>query len=128
MSLVTLKAKWDSFITNRFPTIQTREATYFTNHGKYFQGVYTNATPTDPAELVPDLTKKPTDQAETWANANFTMPATMPVRLWIDVYNGPQGHGWTLNAQVIVGANTWQICVQGAGSETWRAFDWKIVV
>lgn len=127
MSLATLKAKWDTFMANRFATIQARQTTYFGNKGRYFQGIVTNAVPTDPAEIAPDLTKKPTDQAESWADTNITLPATLPIALWIDVYNGPQGHGWTLNAKVIVGANTWQICVQGAGAETWRAFDWKQV-
>jgi hypothetical protein len=126
MSLSTLKAKWDSFMTNRFPNMVIRQNTYFTNHGRYFQGLYTNAVPVDPNELVPDLTVHPTDQIESWADANFTFPATMPARVWIDVYKGPQGYGWTLNAQVIVGTNTFIICVQGAGNETDRVYDWRI--
>lgn len=126
MSLATLRTKWDNLIATRFPALQTRQGIYFTNKGKYFQGISTNNTPTDPAEVAPNLTRKPTDQAESWSDAGITLPATIPVKLWIDVYDGPKGKGWTLNAEVIIGANTFRTCVQGAGNES-RAYDWRQV-
>jgi hypothetical protein len=125
MSLATLQAKWDSFMTNKFTLLQNRQNLYFTNKGKYFQGIFTNAIPTDPNELTPDLTVKPLNQAESWADIGITLPATMPVRLSIDTYDGPNGHGWDLRAWVIVGSNTYSICVNGAGNETWRSLSWK---
>jgi hypothetical protein len=126
MSLATLRAKWDTLLSTKFPQLQARQSVYFTNKGRYFQGISTNNTPVDPAEAAPILTRKPADQAESWTDVGITMPATIPVRLWIDVYDGPNGKGWTLGAEVIIGTNTFRTCVDGAGNEV-RAYDWRQV-
>jgi len=126
MSLATLRTKWDNFIANKFAHLQSRQETYFATHGKYFQGVATNTAPADPNEVAPDLTKKPTDQPHSWSDAGITLPASVPVSLSIDTYNGPQGKGWLLRASAIIGSDHYVVCVHGAGNEN-RAFDWRKV-
>lgn len=127
MSLELLKTKFSDLLATELQSIRDAQSTYFGSKGKYFQGIATNNAPSDLAEVVPDLTKKPTDQAESWADVGITLKATLPVKFQVDVYDGPQGKGWTIGAEVIIDGKTYVTRVQGAGNED-RAFDWREVV
>lgn len=97
-TLTQVRNRINSFLTDLWPKIVTRQNTYFTNHGRYWQGIKTfvpdGEADTDPT---PDLTLKPHDQAESWQAAGFhlDLPTTLPCGFQINTYNnGADGKGW----------------------------------
>ena len=98
----------DARLASLWPHIAARQNTYFANHGKYFQGIITpGALPADGQEITPDLTLRPHDQTQTWANANFNLGVTIPMRIALDTYAGPLGPGWVGRVWVRVQGRTW---------------------
>lgn len=99
-----IKAAAQSFVAQQLSTIIPVQNQYF-NKGINFQGINTPATiPNDGGTVVPDLTKKPTDQAESWEDMfnvadGTALDSPWNVQMQIDVYNGPLGKGWTLTAR-----------------------------
>jgi len=118
--------------TNQQKFIDVQDAYAAAHGGNYFQGIITPTTPPDDgAFTVPDLTKKPTDQAERWQDV-FTggnaLPATnWPVSIRIDVYDGPRGKGWVLSVTYTKAGETWERAVN-VGNETEREFAWRRVL
>ena len=121
-----IKAAAQSFVAQQLGTIIPVQNQYF-NKGIHFQGINTpDIPPDDGATVVPDLSKKPTDQAESWADM-FTGPTALPgawnCQMQIDVYDGPLGKGWTLTGRATklptVMSKVWNF-----GPETWRETDW----
>ena len=109
-----------------------RQAAYFAAHGRYWQGIVTtdrinlpNTLTADAAaaEMVPDKTRKPTDQNENWTDAGLPLEATIPMGLCIDVYDGPLGMGYV---GVVVAKHNGTIYsrAQNFGPETWRTLPW----
>ncbi len=84
--------------------IVPRQETYASNHGgRYWQGILCidlanlpDNLPAAPAvlEAVPDLTRKPADQATSWLASGIALGATIPMAIAIDVYDGPAGTGY----------------------------------
>lgn len=109
-----------------------RQEAYAANHGgRYWQGILTPTNPPDDGGTVAaDWTRKPTDQAERWADT-FTganaLPANIPAQIRVDVYDGPAGKGWTVTLTGTKGGSrywrTWNV-----GPETQRAHDWQSCV
>jgi hypothetical protein len=105
--------------------VQTREAAFLSGRGRYFQGLRTPVlTPVDGGERVPDSTRKPTDQAQSWADAGFSLPATMPMSLEIHTYDGPGGKGYVAVVEVEFNGRIWRRAQQH-GAETWRSHGWR---
>ena len=98
-----LKVKIDGQLSSLLTHLETRQEVYFTANGRYFQGIRTHAfLPKGEIgeETPPDMTRKPTDQAEDWNDVGIILPAEMPFALAIDVYEGPRGHGWSARTEV----------------------------
>ena len=94
MALADILPKINAALADVASRIEAREATYFTNHGRYWQGIMTPATvPLDGADTAPDLTLRPTDQLEDWTN--FNLPATIPFAIGVMVHQGPLGWAFT---------------------------------
>lgn len=112
--IVTLLSDLSTFV-------QTRQATYLAGHGRYWQGVRTPlVVPADGATATVDLTRRPTDQTETWGDFGVTFPGPIPVSVQIDVYNGPGGHGYTVTVVIRMSTETWRRTFN-VGPEPWRA-------
>ena len=88
--------------------ILPREQAYLTRRGRYWQGIATcdrDALPdnTD-AEAIKavsaDYTRRPTDQAESWADELLDLGASPPLALQIDIYGGVHGHGFVATVYV----------------------------
>jgi hypothetical protein len=131
-----------NFVDARLATLWTdvivpRQEQYASNHGgRYWQGIRVidlADLPNNPQnvnatvlETAPDLTRKPTDQATSWADAAIDLGATLPMAIAIDVYNGPLGTGYV--GQVWVRHNgTVYTRAQNHGPEDWRTFSWRVV-
>lgn len=117
----------DDKLAAAWTQLQNRQTAYLGARGRYFQGIKTHVvTPADGDETAPDLTGRPTDQAETWTGAGFNLPATLPMALQIDTYDGPQGKGYVGILWVQIGGQLWRRSAQ-VGPETWRARAWEQV-
>jgi len=114
----------EKFQADNLAVLQKIQALYFATRGRYWQGIITPDTPPDELTTAkaPVLTKKPTDQAESWADefkGVDVLPATWPAQMQVDVYEGPKGHGYTVTLYCLEGGKkqkrTWNY-----GPEDWR--------
>jgi hypothetical protein len=120
MTLQEIKDAVESWVAPRLPTLINRQNQYFANKGRYFQGIKTPVNiPVDGAEEVPDGSLKPTDQAESWNDVSINWPASVPAQLICDVYDGPQGKGWTFSCRVRVNSRVY-IRTLNFGPEEYR--------
>lgn len=105
--------------------IRSRQAAIFGARGRYLQLGRTHVmAPIDGELAAPDnLSFRPQGETQGWQG----LPANLPCCLWIDVYDGPQGKGFVVTAEVSLTINgrvlTWQRAVN-EGPETWRSFNW----
>lgn len=95
----------DNWLTVSFlPAMGTLQARYLNARGRYWQGL-----PTHEADVIDHTSNwdddrqptrfstKPTDQSESWADELPTLAsADFPAVVTVDVYEGPQGHGYTV--------------------------------
>ncbi len=107
----------------------TRQALYFSNHSKYFQGLRTMViTPADGATAAPVLSSHPTDQAASWGDLNVNLPAQMEVCLTCDAYEAPgNGHGYVLGVEVVYGGELWRRTQNFVGPAVERSTPWTNV-
>ena len=129
------KDKADSFVTQRWSSVQIMQTGYLAQHGRYFQGIVTHDdAPGDGGNVPPGLDRRPTDQAESWRDVGAAplFPPGMEASAEVHVYDGPQGKGYAIIARMLndsvggdglVYARTWN-----SGPETWREHDWQPVV
>lgn len=124
-----VRTQVDTWLANRWATVQTKQAAYLAKTGRYFQGLRTHTVlePADGVELAPDnVLVKPTDQVERWADV-ITLPATMPCVLRIDTYDGPAGKGYVATVRVKLAGSWWERAQQ-VGPETYRTHAWRQAV
>lgn len=120
-----LRNEIDSRLTNLWPRIVTRQETYFSNHGRYWQGLWTHIPMPSCVQqdsgfpdVAPNLNAVPPDVVGTWANIeNF--PATLCYRIRIDVYTG----GFVATVQVKHNGTVYARS-QNYGPQTWRTMAW----
>ena len=114
--------------------ILPKQAVYLAAHGRYWQGIRTTVLTLLPnnltadattAEVTPDTSGHPTDQAETWADANINLGATIPMALEIHAYDGPLGKGFVGMVWARVNGTTYTRAQQ-SGPETWRTQAWQV--
>lgn len=125
-TLAQIRTAVDNRLTALWPTMQTRQATYLANHGRYWQGLRTHSV--NPAEgntVLPTVgTAVPYYQtaADAWPSAILTTALEMV--LWMDQYVTPDGTpGYVGTVQVDVLGHTYQRSQQ-VGPETWRTDAW----
>lgn len=119
-----IRAACDTKLNAAWAHVQTRQAAYLTSRGRYFQGVRTHAvTPSDGLETPPSPLGRPSDQSESWLEAGYSLPVTMPMCLEIHTYHGPHGKGYVAVLTVRISGHTWRR-VQNVGPETWRTRAW----
>ena len=117
----------DDKLASIWSAVQTKQANHLAANGKYFQGILTPVvTPTDGEETAPDETLKPTDQIHTWSGATFNLPATIPMAIALDSYDGPNGKGFVGRVEVVINGNRWRRTAQ-IGPETYRTKAWAQV-
>ncbi len=108
--------------------IRPRQTTYFNANGHYWQGLRTRptgSTPVDGVQLPPDSGRAPSDQAVSWNDLGIQLPNTMDFVLWIDAYNGPQGHGYAGSVLFIDNQGSGWTRTVNVGPETWRNRVWQ---
>lgn len=118
-----LASEIEDAVTSRAAAARARQDAYFAVHGRYWQGIRW-VVPVEGADGDVDFTRHPTDQAATWTDFGWTLPASLKFALSIDVYNGPQGHGWSATAYVVLGSRVYGRTWHGDGAEN-RAAGWR---
>lgn len=116
--------------------IVPKQDAYFVAYGKYWQGIITTplaSLPDNPSngipvllEVIPTLTGHPTDQSETWADAQINLGVTIPMALEIHAYGGALGQGYVGIVYCRWNGNIYTKR-QNSGPETWRTADWALV-
>ncbi len=109
-TLIQVRNRIDTWLTNHWSIVVTRESTYAGNHGgKYWQGLITHSiVPAHTGAVVGDsvgnqFTLQPTDQNSNWNDAlpgETWLTETWPAALVIDTYDGPLGKGWVATIYV----------------------------
>lgn len=122
-----IKDQVDAKAAQWLPALQNKADTYAANHqGRYWQGLRTHTvTPADGTETVPDVgTRTPSDQPDPYPIGLRNV--ALPMALQVDVYDGPQGVGYTATLTVTISGQDYQRVAQ-VGPETWRARAWFAV-
>lgn len=125
-----IQATIESFWTNHQAKFIGVQDDYAVTHSRrYWQGIVSSSIPPDDGALVnPDLTRKPTDQAERWLDVFIggrSLPsANWPASIRVDVYDGPGGTGWSVTVTYTKAGQTWSRTFHIAGPETWRESPW----
>lgn len=101
------------------------QAGYKASHGVYWQGLSTHPIPpVFGAPEPPILDSHPTDQAYTWEDIGMLF-GPLQCSMRVDVYNGPDGHGYTLTTIVEISGDIWKRVIN-IGPETWRDSAWEL--
>jgi hypothetical protein len=134
MTLQQIQDKVNPLLVTLATAIDTRQATYLTNNGEYWQGKWTHtAEPVDGADTTPNnLADTPTNITTRWNQIlqGAELPAQLPMRIKCDVYKAPGANGWgyVLTVQVkLLNGNVWERSSNRVGPETWRTQGWHQV-
>jgi hypothetical protein len=98
-----LQTKLDALLDDTATQLAAIQDAYYAIHRRYWQGARTHGViPADGATLAPDLTRKPTDVAASWSTVGLNLPAQTEGALSVHIYETRAGHGYIINADVIV--------------------------
>lgn len=132
-TLASARAKVDTWLTNNFPTVITKQNTYFASHDRYWQGLLTcsgtnqipNFTAASDGDSVPDnLDSKPYYESESIADIfpGF-VGLPLPAAFLCDQYVGPLGVGYVVTVFVRFNGTIYTRS-HNVGPETWRESAW----
>jgi hypothetical protein len=120
-----IRSAVDTKLAALWAAVQSREDTYFANHGRYWQGLKTHTViPADGATATPDIgSAVPYYQAagDAWPSGILTQ--SLPMSLDITQYQGPTGSGYVATVSVLITGHLWQRA-QDSGAESYRTFSW----
>lgn len=135
-TLVQVRNRIDTFLTNHWNLVVTRENTYASNHGgNYWQGLISHSiVPSHTGAVVGDsvgdqFTLTPTDQPSSWNDAlpgETWLTESWPAALTIDTYDGPLGKGWVATVYVRY-SGTIYFRVKAFGPDTSYDKPWSIL-
>jgi hypothetical protein len=117
----------DARLAVLWPTLVSRQNTYFALRGRYFQGLATHAVPpTDGNLVVADrLSARPDYQLEDWT-AFGVATWTEAFSIEVHQYVGPLGAGWVAFARVTVLGQIY-VRAKGQGPED-RDVGWRLAL
>lgn len=135
MSLTTVRNKINDWLNPRWATLVTKQDDYFSTYARYFQGIWSHSSDLEQTDLLDgdtladNLGGLPSDQVHDWRDylGNTLDTLKFPCRLRIDVYEGPQGHGWQAVLQVLYKGDLYSR-TQQVGPETSRTKSWGKVI
>jgi hypothetical protein len=112
------KAKTESLLIDLLTQLRNQQPIYHAMQGRYWQGARTHLkTPSDGTAAPPDVN---------WSAFGINLPARSEASFVMDVYDGPQGSGYTIMAEVIFQGQTWRR-IANVGPESYRTRDWHQV-
>lgn len=132
VTLVQLRTRIDAWLVDKWPVIQAKQDSYFTQKSRYWQGLATHLdipsqTTVQDNDIVPDaFSKHPTDQQESWLEA-FPSIANLPFpcQLICNNYDGPRGKGYVIIIRALYNGTIYARS-QNVGPEVERTSGWAI--
>ena len=104
-------------------SMATFQSNYLQANGRYWQGIKTpQVPPKDGQKKSLEKNIRPSDQAQDWTAAPG-LSLQYPIAMAVHTYLGPQGHGYVLRGEVVIGQDTW-FRVKNVGPENYRTHDW----
>jgi hypothetical protein len=132
-TLASARAKVDTWLTNNFPLVISKQNTYLANNGRYWQGLLsctgTNAIPNfttaaDGDAVQDNMASKPYYEAEIIADIFPTLVGvSLPAAFQCDQYVGPLGVGYVVTVWVRFNGAIFTRS-HNVGPETWREAAW----
>lgn len=114
----------DAMLANLAAHVADRQAAYLLAHGRYFQGIRTHRQGQTPGVgAPPETSRRPTDQAEDWNGAGFSLPPAIELH----VYDGPAGKGYTAIIEVLVAGKRWRRAESSGPESAHRTHAWREV-
>ena len=136
-TLATTRAKVDTWLTNNFPLVISKQNTYLANNGRYWQGLLsctgTNAIPnftaaSDGDAVQDNMNSKPFYEAESIADIFPTLVGVaLPAAFQCDQYVGPFGVGYVVTVWVRFNGTIYTRS-HNVGPEDWRESAWSAFV
>lgn len=135
-TLATARATVDTWLTNNFPTVISKQNMYYASHGRYWQGLLTcsgsptnapNFTTATNASVIQDnLNSAPYYEAESIATIfpGF-VGIGLPCAFLCDQYQGPLGDGYVVTVYVLFNGTVYTRS-HNTGPETWRESAWAL--
>lgn len=133
-TLASTRLKVDTWLTNIWPTITSKQDTYLSTHGRYWQGhlAFTlanipNFTGAQDGDAIPDnLNSRPHYQSETIADLFPTLVGnTIPAAFLCTQYLGPHGPGYCVTIFVKFNGTVYTRS-RNVGFDAWRTQDWSV--
>lgn len=120
-----IKTTVENRLRNLLQTLHQKQAVYHAMNGRYWQGLLTHdEIPVDGAATAANMSRKPTDQEESWTDFGITLPANLEAAIQVDTYSSPAGDGYTVVVYIKLGANVWTRTAN-VGPERWRSKGWE---
>lgn len=118
-------ARADQSFELDYTNMAAKQEKYRAAHGRYWQGLPTHSKAPGAASASPDRWfDTPTDQrGQPWSR--MIAFSTMPYALRVDTYEGPDGAGWVMCAEVTESGQVYERC-QGDGAEM-HDHAWQVV-
>ena len=120
-----LEGRLNALAVSLMNQFNAKMPTFLTGHGWYFQGIGTaDKLPANGEEVVPDLSRHPHYQSESWADLGINFPATIECAVSVWNYDGPNGKDWQLRLGVEINGVPWIRTFSGNGTEAASTGDW----
>ena len=123
------KTTIEAAINNRLAQIQTFQTAYQGSNGRYMQVIWSHIDTPSNITLATNLTAKPYYQHENtdYFFQSVGLSTTLPMRLKVDQYDGPNGKGYVLTVEVKAGMTLYQRA-WNFGAENYREINWATVM
>lgn len=125
--MADVRIQADLAIATFLPLLAANQAAYLARVGHYWQGLETHTpSPTGGTDSAPSLRRKPSDQAESWEDEGHAIPSRS-FSFVVNVYDGPDGHGYELVCRFRDGSGLWERVVN-VGPERYRDQAWTFAI
>ena len=120
-----IKSDIETIVSANTVKIQSFQETYKLSKARYMQVLWSHTDAPSSLTLATNLTTKPTYQDEDtqYFFDSLGLTKTLPMRLKVDIYDGPAGQGYVLSVEVTYNAQLfsrqWNF-----GSEMYRSTNW----
>ena len=122
-----LKSQVDTLFDDIDKQMTSLQDDYFAANRKYCQLPGTHDTLPADGNAVASNGNKKIAGYPSWNDFGINLPATCKACVMVDVYDGPQGHGYVLNGDVEQAFSHYKRC-KNVGPETRRTYDWKEII
>lgn len=120
-----------AFVQANLPAIRAAQHAHAAAHGGRFLQLLSPvaAAPAKGQRAAPDLDRKPSDVGKGWNDlSGIALPQTLPVAVWVEVYDGPAGRGFVVRAEIVDDDGQRRAIAINEGPETWRdSQGWQVV-